>query len=84
MEDQSACACEGRLVDVGTGVLVVGGSNGADSEETIGLTLVVSSAGVVADMESELRSRARLGSITLDKAVDKSSSGLATMCPLDE
>jgi hypothetical protein len=58
---------------IGTGVVDVRGTDPIDKGVRLGL-LFLSSAGIAADMDSELRRRARFGSMVVIIVFDMSSS----------
>ena len=59
---------------IGTGVVDVRGTGPIDKGVRLGFVMSLSSAGTEADMDSELRRRARFGSMVVIIAFDMSSS----------
>jgi len=79
-EDQSAwseCGGNGGLAEeavIGAGVVDAGGFDRADGRGRSDFAPFLSSTETVADMERELRRRARFGSIAVIKVLEASSS----------
>ena len=59
---------------IGTGVVDVRGTDPIDKGVRLGFMLSLSSTGTAADMDSELRRRARFGSMVVIIVFDMSSS----------